>query len=77
MNTPIVMLLDVVLWSFGVSAAILAGLIVLDRFVARKQNEAAGQPGLRLETQAMIHRSIQQPSAPRRRSAIQATAKAA
>ncbi len=76
MNTPIMMLLDVVLWSFGVSAAILAGLIVLDRFVARKQNEAVGQPGLRLDTQAMIHR-IQQPSAPRRRSASQATAKAA
>ncbi len=76
MNTPIVMLLNVVLWSFGVSAAILAGLIWLDRVVARKQNETA-LPGPRLDTQTLIGR-IQQPSAPRRRSgANQPAAKAA
>lgn len=75
MNTPIVMLVNVVLWSFGLSAAILAGLIWLDRFVARQQDDAAAKPGLRLDTQAMIKR-IQQPSAPRRRSVAQ-TAKAA
>jgi hypothetical protein len=76
MNTPVVMLLNVVFWSFGVSAAILAGLIWLDRIVARKQDESPAQPGLRLDTQALISR-IQQPSAPRRRGVAQATAKAA
>lgn len=75
MNTPVVMLLNVVLWSFGVSAAILAGLIWLDRFVARKE-EPAVQPGLRLDTQTLINR-IQQPSAPRRRSGVTPAAKAA
>jgi cytochrome c-type biogenesis protein CcmH/NrfF len=67
MNTPIVMLLNVVLWSFGVSAAILAGLIWLDRIAARKQDETAVS-GPRLDAQALIGR-VQQPSAPRRRSA--------
>ncbi len=76
MNTPVVMLLNVVLWSFGVSAAILAGLIWLDRFVARQQEETSALPGLRLDTQAMINR-IQQPSAPRRRSGVSQAAKAA
>jgi cytochrome c-type biogenesis protein CcmH/NrfF len=75
MNTPVVMLVNVVLWSFGVSAAILAGLIWLDRFVARKQEESA-QPNPRLDAQALINR-IQQPSAPRRRSAVTPAAKAA
>jgi len=73
MNTPVVLLLNVVLWSFGVSAAILAGLIWLDRIVARKQDEAAAQPGRRLDTQTLIGR-IQQPSAPRRRSGVTQTA---
>ena len=35
MDTPIVMLLNVVLWSFGISAAILVGLIWLDDVAAR------------------------------------------
>ena len=71
MNTPIVMLLDVVLWSFGVSAAILAGLMVLDAVAARR--EAKSGPQLD-DTRAMLTR-IQQPAP--RRSANHTAARAA
>jgi hypothetical protein len=41
METPIVMLLNVIFWSFGISAAILVGLIWLDDLAARGERIAA------------------------------------
>jgi hypothetical protein len=73
MNTPIVMMVSVILWSFGISAASLLGLMFFDWLELRRTRYGAG--GLQLDSQAQIRR-IQQPSAPRRRAAAPA-AKAA
>lgn len=40
METPVVMLLNVILWSFGISAAILVSLIWLDDLAARGERLA-------------------------------------
>lgn len=71
MDTPIMMLVNVVFWSFGVSAAILAGLIWLDRIAARGE-DAASRQDLRFDTPATITRLPQGGAS--RRSANEATA---
>ncbi len=71
MDTPIMMLVDVVFWSFGVSAAILAGLIWLDRIAARGE-DVSSLPQLRFDTPATVTRLPQTGAA--RRSANEATA---
>ena len=85
MDTPVVMFVNVVLWSFGISAALLASVMLIDWIASRRivrDMVSVAAPGLevqaRIETaQAMAHR-LQQSSAPRRRaSAIEPAAKAA
>ena len=46
MNAPIVMLVSVILWSFGISAAALLGLMFLDWLENRRAG--LGVSGLRL-----------------------------
>jgi hypothetical protein len=72
MDTPIVMLLNVVLWSFGISAAILVGLIWLDGLSARGGDAVEGLPS---GAGATVARLPQSEAA--RRSANEAAAKAA
>lgn len=74
METPIVMLLNVVLWSFGISAAILVGLIWLDELAARGERSAA-HGGSSSGGPAEVAR-LPQGNAPRH-SANEAAAKAA
>lgn len=71
MDTPIMMLVDVVFWSFGVSAAILAGLIWLDRIAARGE-DVSSRLDLRFDTPVTITRLPQAGAI--RRSANEATA---
>jgi hypothetical protein len=70
MNAPIVMLVSVILWSFGISAAALLGLMFFDWLEVRR----TGAGGLQLDGQAQLKR-IQQPVA--RRSVPATIAKAA
>ncbi len=74
METPIVMLLNVILWSFGISAAILVTLMWLDDFAARGERVDA-QQGPSSGTRASVAR-LPQSSAPRH-SANEGAAKAA
>jgi hypothetical protein len=74
METPIVMLLNVILWSFGISAAILVTLMWLDDFAARGEHDPVEQgPGS--GAHATVAR-LPQGAAPRH-SANEATTKAA
>ena len=75
METPIVMLLNVILWSFGISAAILVGLMWLDDLAVRGERFAA-QYGRSLSGAPVQVGRLPQDSAPRH-SANEAAAKAA
>jgi hypothetical protein len=74
MDTPIVMLLNVILWSFGISAAILVSLMWLDGFAARGERLSAPL-GPASGGSATVGR-LAQANAPRH-SANEAAAKAA
>ena len=49
MNAPIVMLVSVILWSFGISAAALVGLMFLDWLETRRAGFGRGITGPRLD----------------------------
>lgn len=77
MDTPALLMVNVVLWSTGLSVAVLAALLGLDWLENRRT-----QLGTTLQSEsranALMQKRLQQPVAPRRRAAAkQMTVKAA
>jgi hypothetical protein len=77
MNTPVVMLVNVVLWSFGISAALLAGVMLIDWLSSRRiVRDRASLASAGAEIQARIESAqamairLQQSSAQRRRASV-------
>ncbi len=78
MDTSVLLMVNVILWSTGLSVAALATLLGLDWLEGRRTQSGANlQADARLD--ALMQQRLQQPSAPRRRPAAanQVTAKAA
>ena len=78
MDTPVMLMMNVVLWSTGLSVVVLAALLGLDWLENRRTHFAASlQADSRLD--ALMQKRLQQPTAPRRRPAAakQMTVKAA
>ncbi len=78
MDTSVLLMVNVILWSTGLSVAALAALLGLDWLEGRRtRNGANAQADARLD--AMMQQRLQQTTAPRRRAATvkQVTAKAA
>ncbi len=78
MDTSVLLMVNVILWSTGLSVAALAALLGLDWLEGRRTQSGANlQADARLD--ALMQQRLQQPTAQRRRSAAanQVTAKAA
>ena len=78
MDTSVLLMVNVILWSTGLSVAALAALLGLDWLEGRRTQSGANlQADARLD--ALMQQRLQQSTAPRRRPAAanQVTAKAA
>lgn len=78
MDTSVLLMVNVILWSTGLSVAALAALLGLDWLEGRRTQSGANlQADARLD--ALMQQRLQQSTAPRRRAAAanQVTAKAA